>query len=378
MVRRSRKSLAAPRSSGEEFSTRNQTAPVVFQLAAMHDSRTQWRVNISPDGDLFFVGTTTGPVAADHAATALYRQLNDALAEHRAQIVQERVFGNLSVESQVLAARQAVLGDSGPLSYVEGAPLWGDGLAGIIVRAVPGDVRPVTLNGVVRGRAWDGQIILQALQGETSAVIAEAEQLLQQHGTSYRQVARTWFYLDDILRWYGEFNRLRNTAYTTVGLIGPTGARLPASTGINGRNAAGQPLSLDLLAVTGQGTFTVLHNPRQPEALDYGSAFARAVHLGSLLEISGTAAIDPAGHSVHDGDAPAQVAYTLEAMAALIQPTGASLRDMLAGCLFLKRREDRAAAAELLAELPLVGIWADVCRPELLVEIDAEIAVPRT
>lgn len=342
----------------------------------MHDSPTQWRANISPDGDLFFVGTTTGPVAADHAATALYRQLNDALREHHAQIVQERVFGSLSVENQVLAARQAVLGDSGPLSYVEGAPLWGDGLAGIIVRAVPGVVCPVMLNGVVRGRAWDGQIILQALRGDTGSVIAEAEQLLRQHGATFRQVARTWFYLDDILSWYGKFNRIRNTAYTNVGLIGPTGARLPASTGINGRNAAGQPISLDLLAVTGEGKFTVLHNPRQPEALDYGSAFARAVRVGSLLEISGTAAIDPAGQSVHDGNAAAQVAYTLDAITALIQPAGARLDNMVGGCLFLKRREDRAAAAQLLTELPLVGIFADVCRPELLVEIDAEIAVP--
>lgn len=334
-------------------------------------------VNRSPDGDLFFVGTTTGPVAADHAASALYRQLNDALREHRAQIVQERVFGNLAVEAQVLAARQAVRGLAGPFSYVEGAPLWGDGLAGIIVRAVTHHpVAPVLLDGVPRGRAWDGQIVLQGLRGEPALVIAVAERLLRQRGSTYRQVARTWFYLADILQWYGEFNRARNVAYTDVGLIGPHGPHLPASTGIHARQRGGGRVSLDLLAVAGTGTFTVRHNPRQPEALDYGSAFARAVQIGALLEISGTAAIDAAGRSVHDGDLPAQVAYTLDAIQALIEPAGAKLTDLLAGCLFVKHRADRAAVAQLLDELPLVGIHADVCRPELLVEIDAEIAVP--
>jgi enamine deaminase RidA (YjgF/YER057c/UK114 family) len=342
-------------------------------MDAPPNSLCRWCLNTTTDGDLFIVGTTTGPVSP----ALLYRQLKDALAANRAQIVQERVFGNLAFEPAVRAARRAVFGDDALLSYVEGAPLWGDGLAGLIVRAaINQPVTPVQLNGVVHGRAWDGQIILQGLRGETAQVIALAQQLLRQHGTSYRQVARTWFYLDQILGWYGEFNRARNLAYSDVGLIGPNGTHLPASTGINGRNAAGQPISLDLLAVTGHQTYSVLHNPRQPEALDYGSAFARAARLGALLEISGTAAIDPAGRSVHDNDAVAQIAYTLDAITALIAPTGAGLRDMLAGCLFLKRREDRAAAAQLLHDLPLVGIHADVCRAELLVEIDTEIAVP--
>jgi hypothetical protein len=52
---------------------------------------------------------------------------------------------------------------------------------------------------------------------------------------SYRDVVRTWFYLNDILSWYPEFNQARNAVYRELGLIpGHDGGsrRLPASTGI--------------------------------------------------------------------------------------------------------------------------------------------------
>ena len=66
-----------------------------------------------------------------------------------------------------------------------------------------------------------------------------------------------------------------------MGLVGPGGdGQIPASTGIEGRNARGGWCALDLLALQpragGRLEMRRLHNRKQNEATEYGSAFARA------------------------------------------------------------------------------------------------------
>jgi len=60
---------------------------------------------------------------------------------------------------------------------------------------------------------------------------------------------------------------------------------------------------------------------------------------------------------------------------------GATLADVEQATAFLKRREDlpayrRIAEQEGLASLPVVCTVADVCRDELLFELDATAVVP--
>jgi len=81
-----------------------------------------------------------------------------------------------------------------------------------------------------------------------------AARLLEAQGASYRDVARTWFYLSDILDWYPEFNRARTAIYGQFGILpGQSNGRLrlPASTGIRGEAPTGAACALDLLAVVG-------------------------------------------------------------------------------------------------------------------------------
>ena len=99
----------------------------------------------------------------------------------------------------------------------------------------------------------------------------------------------------------------------------------------------------------------------------------------SLIQVSGTAAINGQGQSLYPGDIRAQVDYTFEKVAALIGEEGASLTDIVAACVFVKSPEDalvyrERAAARGLENLPAVVMVADVCRPELLFEINAEVA----
>jgi enamine deaminase RidA (YjgF/YER057c/UK114 family) len=214
--------------------------------------------------------------------------------------------------------------------------------------------------------------------------------LLEQEGYSFRDVARTWFYLRDILDWYGPFNAVRNAAFRKLGLMGRNGdGAIPASTGIEGRNARGGWCTLDLIAAQGRpGTpfeMQRLHNREQNEATEYGSAFARgmAVTLGNCryFFVSGTASIDDHGSTVHVGDFEAQTRHTLTAVSALLEGAGAALPDVRQATAFLKnpldlRSFERIADRAGLSGVPMVTTVADVCRDDLLFEIDATAVVP--
>ena len=349
-------------------------------------------------------------------AAAVYARIGDILRESRLEVVQERVFGCISVERAVRAARGEALKSrnvrsDGPLSYIEGRPTWGEGFGGVIIHAADADrVRTIHDRGEPCGRIWqaDGAtfVILQNMQGlpespgedgrpaeQARRAMERADRILKANGLAYHDTARTWFYLEDILSWYSEFNQTRTALYQGFGLCpGPSDDRwrFPASTGILADSTGGAACTLDVLAVAGSGrgaaTVEFLRNPHQQEAFRYGSSFSRcAIIRGAgedLVEISGTAAIDEQGRSAHLGDIRAQVRCTLGKVAALIQPAGATLRDIRAATIFLKDGKDADATREVLAEmglerLPAVWVQADVCRDELLFEIDAEAVVTR-
>ena len=240
-------------------------------------------------------------------------------------------------------------------------------------------------SGIVDGPARGQYAPLQAKR-----LIRRAAKILESQGASYRDVARTWFYLADILAWYPEFNRSRTAVYGQFGILpGQDNGRLrlPASTGIHGRVPTGAACALDLFAVVGpvasRPPVKQLNNPGQQDAFLYGSAFSRGALLRqpdvSLLQVSGTAAIDEKGASLYPGDVRAQIDCTFDKIAALIGQEGARLTDIAAACVFVKRPEDalayqERAAAQGLSNLPVVIMVADICREDLLFEIDAEVA----
>jgi enamine deaminase RidA (YjgF/YER057c/UK114 family) len=261
--------------------------------------------------------------------------------------------------------------------------------------------------GKAVGRGWRRQgatfLFLQNIQGlaprppevntrplQARRMIQRAARLLQTQGASYRDVARTWFYLADILAWYPEFNRSRTASYGQFGILPEEDhgcLKLPASTGVRGELPTGAAGTLDLLAVIGRPDsrplVRQLRSPGQPDAFTYGSAFSRGALIEepdvSLLQVSGTAAIDERGASLHPGDIRAQIDCTFDKIAALIGPEGARLTDIVAACVFVKRPEDalayqERAAARGLENLPAVIMVADICREELLFEMDAAVA----
>ncbi len=364
-------------------------------------------------GDLALVSWRE-PSSSHSAAAAVeeaYRAMARALRERGCVPVQERVFADLRLAPAVVRGRAAALRsleETWPVAptLVEGAPVEREGIAGVHLLAVRGEAQLVregdatfgtrveTASAHVLGLAdvgrRSGGRLAAGPAEEAGAAIDAAEQLLAREGFSFRDVARTWFYLRDILDWYGPFNAVRNAAFRRMGLIGPGGdGRIPASTGIEGRNARGGWCTLDLLAVQPRGRGRTAprrqHGRRQNEATEYGSSFARATELAlgdaRYLFVSGTASIDDRGATRHAGDFEAQVRSTLEAVQALLQAEGADLADVRQATAFLKNPCDGRSFERLLERSGLnpsqvVATVADVCRPDLLFELDATALVP--
>ena len=122
------------------------------------------------------------------------------------------------------------------------------------------------------------------------------------------------------------------------------------------------------------------------EAYDYGSAFSRGmrIELGNIviLLISGTASIDDQGRTVHVGDLRAQTRRTFDNITGLLASEGATWKDVVRTTCYLRDierdykafNEERAAfyVRQGLSPLPAsTGIQAILCRPDLLVEIEA-------
>ena len=122
------------------------------------------------------------------------------------------------------------------------------------------------------------------------------------------------------------------------------------------------------------------------EAYDYGSAFSRGMRIDlnglSILLISGTASIDDAGRTVHVGDLRGQVRRTFDNITKLLASEGAMWRDIVRTTCYLRDierdyqafNEERSAFYKMQGLDPLpasTGIQAILCRPDLLVEIEA-------
>jgi len=139
-------------------------------------------------------------------------------------------------------------------------------------------------------------------------------------------------------------------------------------------------------AVTNHGVLNEAYAYAKP------SSFSRGMRIDlnglTILLISGTASIDDSGKSVHIGDFRAQMQRTLANITGLLESEGASWHDIVRTTCYLRDierdyeafNEERTAfyKEQGLDPLPAsTGIQAILCRPELLIEIEA-IAMFRT
>lgn len=129
------------------------------------------------------------------------------------------------------------------------------------------------------------------------------------------------------------------------------------------------------------------------EAYNYPrpSSFSRGLRLDikgiTILLISGTASIDENGNSVHFGDFRGQTLRTYHNITGLLAAEGATWKDVVRTTCYLRDIErDYAEFNELrtqffkdqgLDPLPAsTGVQAILCRPELLIEMEAMAIFP--
>ncbi|GAA1925504.1 hypothetical protein GCM10009753_68580 [Streptantibioticus ferralitis] len=215
----------------------------------------------------------------------------------------------------------------------------------------------------------------------------------------YRSVFRLWNFIGRIneansqgLEVYRDFCLGRAAAFDSHAL---RTADVPAATGIG---SLGDGIAFCLLACR-RGRVTGVENPRQIPAYHYPSRygpssprFARATHVRSpgapesegRIYVSGTASI--LGHeSKHAGDVKAQCRVAIENIASVISPHNLAVNGLRGDCglnrvrtakVYVRRRVHMPLVRHICEEaLPpaadVVYLNVDICRSELLVEIEA-------
>lgn len=378
-----------------------------------------FKVFVTSVRNQLFINASVTKSDADpkQSAEGIYNRIAELLSASESQIIHERCFGSIEVQTQILEARARALlkytmDMNTPVTFVEGESCLENNFSGVQIRALQNVsrnyVRTMFDQGIPKGRAWnlDGStcIILQSVDGgnlsnaertnrklQSEAMFHQAEKLLRAEGASYQDVVRTWIYISDILEWYGDFNVVRNRCYSDFGFLGNADSKiqaeqiyLPASTGIEGRNPSGLPATMDVFAIYRSPGSAIqirpLYGVKQRSPFRYGSAFSRAMVIeesgSKLILVSGTASIDEQGKSVFIGDPAAQIRQTLNVVSELVASEGATLQDLCEATVFIKRKEDFSIFQEIIEDMgitniPSVNVLADVCRDELLFEIDA-------
>lgn len=211
---------------------------------------------------------------------------------------------------------------------------------------------------------------------EFATLFETAERLLIAHELTFTDVARTWLHLPELLRDYDALNEARGAFFVARG-IGSTIAP-PASTGIQGGTGDGARLQIDLVA-TAPSAFRPVVATLQCEAWDYGSAFSRGMALGSnLVTVSGTASIDADGQTIHLGDPTEQIRATWSTVRDLLAAENISFPPPgpQAWVLYFKDPSVWTAWRELVASGEIIEpdnavcVYADVCRDDLLFELE--------
>jgi enamine deaminase RidA (YjgF/YER057c/UK114 family) len=240
------------------------------------------------------------------------------------------------------------------------------------------------------GATGSGGAGASGLVRATEAGYREIFGLLRTSG--FPHLVRIWNYLPQINglaggeERYRQFNAARKTAFMSAGQA--TSGSVPAACALG--SEAGSPVSIYFLATS--QVPVAIENPRQVSAYHYppqygthSPLFARASILpdapGTNLFISGTASI--VGHETrHRDDAAAQTRESLTNVAAVVDEAnrvvGAPRYSLqsLSYKVYVRRPADLAAiqaeiARALRPEAPIVYLRADVCREDLLVEIEA-------
>ena len=313
-----------------------------------------------------------------------------------ATILNLLVFGSATASAAAIEAMPRAFGRvDWPMTWADGGACNGEAIAGIQVSAfVGGAVERIRVDGHVVGSVFEDGGARHCVVGglgprqrslsaedQTKQTLERLEAALAQGGFSLSDTVRTWFFLDKILSWYEEFNRARTQVYS--GIKFRTGS-LPASTGVGARNRVGAALTVAARAMrplTPCAYAEETASPLQCPAPAYGSSFSRAMEIATSrrkhLLISGTASIAPGGETLWRTNVRQQVELAMNVVEAILHSRGFSFHDLTRAVAYFKHIADAQVftqwcAAHQLSSLPVVLAHCDICRDDLLFELEAD------
>jgi len=323
--------------------------------------------------------------------------VKELIGSHGGAIVSQVVHG---IEREEIAHGGASPEPPWPVTWIEEGCDLGPAAAGTQVWALAGAGRePIEQGGRIVGTLYEDDDALfcrlggllprdaNAPPGEQARDVFDLmEECLQNNGFEFDQVVRTWFFNDQILSWYDEFNAVRSAFFTERDLFSKI---VPASTGVGGSNSAGAALTSGLVAVKAKKgrnlKIEALPSPEQCPALEYGSSFSRAVEVASggrrQLYVSGTASIAADGRTEYVGDVDGQVARTMEVVEAILHSRGMEWSDAFRGTAYFRNfshapRFARYCREKRIENLPVLIVRNVICRDDLLFEIEIDASRP--
>lgn len=283
--------------------------------------------------------------------------------------------------NQQQAVKEASAGAACPVSIIEQAPLDG-------TKAALWVYLTTRLNDSY-SHLWTASNTSDAVGSElqTSDILREYESALVQNGCSVADnCIRTWFFVQNVDVNYAGVVKGRREYFDAVGLTPKT--HYIASTGIAGRTASAESkVMMDAYSIKGlepqQITYLKGSTHLNPTH-EYGVTFERgtSVDYGDRRHvfISGTASINNKGEVVHPGDVGRQTERMMENVDILLQEAGCGYEDVPYMIVYLRDISDATIVRQIFDQrfptTPKVFLWAPVCRPGWLVEMECMAVMP--
>jgi enamine deaminase RidA (YjgF/YER057c/UK114 family) len=325
---------------------------------------------------------------------SLAEDVGEFLESTGSRVAAMNLFGPCSMRAPMLKLLQRYCGEvDWPFTWVDGSACVEHAPVATQFYAVRGPMEPLFHLGHRVGSVIedvDGRwVIIVGLEPTAEGSRAEQarslfermDHALRPLGMDFHNIVRTWLYCDRILEWYDELNQVRNAFFSERGVYDRL---VPASTGVGTSNPSGKAIIGEALAFQPRHegvTIRSLPSPLQCPAPAYGSSFSRAVEIRlpgyDRLYISGTASINLDGTTAHVGDVEAQVALTMRVVRAILDSAGYTWADINRAIAYFKRPQDAGAweswcKRSNVMDLPLVVVQADICRDDLLFEIELD------
>lgn len=290
-------------------------------------------------------------------------------------------------QANYLLAMQPEVGDCA-LSIVEQPPLDGTKIAlwvylqkGVQTRALPQGIYEVK-HGAYRHLWMAGACNLASnSEYQTRLLLNDYVMQLGENGcTLADHCIRTWFFVQNVDINYAGVVKARNEVFVTQNLTDKT--HFIASTGIAGRHANPKVMVLmDTYAVDGlqQGQVNYLYAPTHLNpTYEYGVSFERGTYIDygdrRHVFISGTASINNKGEVVHSGDIKKQTLRMWENVEMLLKEADCDYSHVAHLLVYLRDMADYSVVKHLFEErfpnIPKVYLWAPVCRPGWLIEME--------